>query len=89
MTTANLSEPTKVLEAASRNGDLRHFGTEILTWMAGNVVCRYDAADNVFPRKDNEKNKIDGMISSIMAMGGWIREEQNESVYSKRGIIII
>jgi phage terminase large subunit-like protein len=87
MSTSNLSEPTKILEAATRDKTLRHFGTEMLSWMIGNVVCKFDAANNVYPRKENEKNKIDGAISSIMALAGWVNEEKEESVYETRGII--
>jgi len=87
MNTSNLSEPTKSLEAASRDSKLKHFGTEILSWMIGNVVVRFDAANNVYPRKENEKNKIDGAISTIMAVAGWVNQDEEESVYEQRGFI--
>ena len=90
MNTSNLSEPTKLLEASSRSKELRHFGTEIMSWMIGNVVCREDAARNVFPRKEHERNKIDGPITLIMALAGWINEEETPgSVYESRGLRIL
>jgi phage terminase large subunit-like protein len=89
MNTSNLSEPTKYLEAQAGDGKVRHFGTEILSWMIGNVVCKEDAAQNVFPRKDHEDNKIDGAMTSIMATAGWINEDQEQSVYEERGIRIL
>ena len=87
MNTANLSEPTKSLEALSRQNLLEHNGSPLLRWCLGNVVCKPDAADNVFPRKSHEKLKIDPIVACIMALAGWTQmEEAEESVYEKSGI---
>lgn len=85
-TTANLSEPTKHLDALIRQGKIRHNGSPLLKWCLGNVVCKYDAADNVFPRKTHEKFKIDPVISLIMALASWMQKEQQSSIYNTRGI---
>jgi len=37
--------------------------------LIGNVVGHYDAKENVYPRKERPKNKIDGAIALIMALG--------------------
>ena len=89
MSTANLSEPMKRLDALIREGKVVHNGSSLLRWCLGNVVAKYDSNDNVFPRKDSEELKIDPIVAMIMALAGWIQDEQNESVYKERGIIVL
>jgi len=89
MTTANLSEPMKKIDALIREGRFIHRDNGCERWCLGNVVAKQDANDNVFPRKDNDKLKIDPIVAGIMAMAGWVQDEENESVYEKRGILII
>lgn len=85
--TANLSEPTKRLDALIREGKIRYNGSPLLTWAISNVVCKEDAAGNVYPKKSHERLKIDPAIAIIMALASWIQKEHEESVYMKRGII--
>lgn len=84
--TANLSEPTKNLDALIRTGKIRHNGSKLLRWAIGNVVCKEDAASNIFPRKSHEKLKIDPAIAIIMAIASWMQKTQVQSVYEERGI---
>lgn len=84
--TSNLSEPTKTLDALIRQGKIRHNGSPLLRWCLSNVVCKYDAADNVFPRKTHERLKIDPIIAIIMALASHIQKEHKVSVYETRGI---
>lgn len=86
MNTANLSEATKQLDALIRQGKIVHNGSPLLKWTLGNVVAKEDAAGNVFPRKSNEKLKIDPIISLIMAIASWTQETNKDSVYESRGI---
>lgn len=89
MNTANLSEPTKSFQANIIDSKFRHNTGEMLEWCVGNVVGKYDANDNVFPRKDHERLKIDPIIAAIMALAGWIQDSQKESVYESRGVIVL
>lgn len=84
MNTPNLSEPTKKLDALIREGRVRHNGSPLLRWCLGNVVCKEDAAGNVFPKKNDDKLKIDPIVAAIMALGGWVNYEESQSVYEKR-----
>lgn len=86
MNVANFSEPMKKLDAAIRQGKVRHNGSPLLRWCLGNVVAKEDHNGNVFPRKSHEKLKIDPIIAILMAMAGWIQEEDGDSVYEERGI---
>jgi phage terminase large subunit-like protein len=86
MNTANLSEPTKNLDALIRQGKIRHNGSPLLRWCLGNVTAKEDAAGNVFPKKNNDKLKIDPIIALIMAVAAWMNEKEEVSNYATRGI---
>lgn len=86
MNTANLSEATKYFDALIRKGMIVHNGSPLLRWTLGNVVAKEDAAGNVFPKKSNEKLKIDPIIAFIMAVAAWTQEDKPASVYETRGI---
>jgi phage terminase large subunit-like protein len=67
-TVLNFSEPMKELEALILDGRIHHDGNPALLWMMSNVVAKYDAKDNVFPRKERDEFKIDGPVALIMAL---------------------
>ena len=81
-TTQNFSEPTKELDAAIHGGRIRHEGDPVLEWAIGNVVGRYDARANVYPRKSREQNKIDPAIALIMTIGRCMAGAETESSYN-------
>lgn len=55
-----LSPAMKELEAAVMAGRFHHDGNPVLSWAMSNVVCKEDANENIFPRKEqNGINKID------------------------------
>jgi phage terminase large subunit-like protein len=86
-TVKNFSEPMKELEILVITGRFHHDGCPALTWMISNVVCHVDAKDNVFPRKQTSKNKIDGPVTLIMALNRWMTTpEPKDSVYESRGV---
>lgn len=88
MNTANLSEPTKKLDALMRQKDIVHDGNPLLRWCFQNIVCTEDNNQNVFPKKTVPERKIDAAIATIIAMAGWVQEpEVEESVYETRGIL--
>jgi phage terminase large subunit-like protein len=89
MVTSNLSEPTKKYQANIIEGIFRHNTGEMLEWCTGNLVGKYDAVGNIFPRKDHEDLKIDPLIAAIMALAGHIKEMNGESVYEQRGIRVL
>lgn len=89
MTTANLSEATKTLDALIRQGKIRHNGSPLTRWCLGNVVAKEDPAGNVFPKKSSDKLKIDPIVALIMALAAWMNEEETESVYENRGVIFL
>lgn len=68
-TVQNISEPMKELEALVVAGKLEHDACPVMSWMVSNVVCHIDAKDNIYPRKEQPENKIDGVVALIMAIG--------------------
>lgn len=67
-TVKNFSEPMKQVQSLIYEGRLHTDGNEVLEWMASNVVCHFDAKENIYPRKERPEDKIDGMVALIMAM---------------------
>lgn len=83
-TVRNMSEPMKEVEARVTNRTLWHDGNSVMTWMMGNVAAKMDAKENIYPRKDNEKDplcKIDGPVGLIMAMGLALSGRETEKKY--------
>lgn len=75
-----MSEPMKESEALILSDGIVHDANPIMDWMVGNVVAKTDAKENVYPRKERDKDKIDGPVALIMALGMAIREEQKPHV---------
>ncbi len=54
--------------------------------MMSNLIAKVDAKDNIYPRKQNVKNKIDGVVALIMAIGrSMAHEETDKNSYEERG----
>lgn len=88
-TVLNFSEPMKELESLTLDGRLHHDGDPVLGWSVSNVVCHYDAKDNVYPRKETIHNKIDPVIAAIMALARANVDLERRSVYEGRGLITL
>jgi len=84
---ASLSSPSKELEVAVLNERLEHGGHPVMRWMASNVAIEMDAAGNIKPSKKISNQRIDGVVSLIMALGRYSVHKSDDSIYSKRGLI--
>jgi len=76
-TVLTMSEPMKQLDAMIRSGSIIHDGDPILAWAIANTCGKYDAKDNVYPRKESESNKIDPVVSLIFAIGRAMTRDDN------------
>lgn len=65
----NMSPPTKLFEEMVMNKILRHDGNPISAWMLANVALNKDAIGNIRPDKKKSRDKIDGIVAKIMALG--------------------
>lgn len=82
-TTQNMSQPMKEFEALVLAGRLHHNADPVMRWMISNVVCHRDAKDNIFPKKEQPQNKIDGVVASITALS---RALVDEDPYASGGL---
>jgi len=87
--TQNFSEPTKELDAAMRSGRIEHDGNPALEWCIGNVVGRYDARANVYPKKSRPEQKIDAAIAAIMGIARCMAAEDESPYADGRGLLVL
>jgi phage terminase large subunit-like protein len=59
----------QALERAYTDGKLSHGGDPVMLWQAANIVARKDVNSNMAPHKERSADKIDGMVSLLMALG--------------------
>jgi len=86
----SMSAPSKKLEELVLAGEIAHGGNPVFRWMAGNTVVETDSADNIKPNKKKSTERIDGIVSTIMALGRAITiPEEKPSIYETRGIIAL
>lgn len=64
-----MNEPTKELLRLVKSHDLCHGGNEVLRWMATNATAQTDPAENIKISKRDSKEKVDGLIATVMALG--------------------
>lgn len=63
---------------------MQHNGNPLLRWQAGNVIVETDAAGNRKPTKSKSLDRIDGIVTAIMASGLAARDE-GPAVYRGEG----
>jgi phage terminase large subunit-like protein len=87
---ASMSAPTKELMAMVLGKKIAHGGNPVLDWMASNVTVRQDPAGNLKPDREKSTEKIDGIVTLIMAIGrAIVQPEDDGSVYEKRGVLSV
>ncbi len=83
----SMSDPSKELEKAVKAKTICHGGDPVLSWMMSNCVLYIDPNDNIKIKKEGEKNKIDGVIALVMALGRLkVNGGLQMDVYRNRGI---
>ena len=71
----SMSTPSKEIERLICEGKIQHGCDPVLRWMFGNVVLKRDPSGNIKPDKDKSGDKIDGIVSLIMAIGQNMTEQ--------------
>jgi phage terminase large subunit-like protein len=85
-----LNDPCKMLEKFVLAEAVVHGNNPVLTWMADNVVVKYDDNNNITPSKKKSLQKIDGISASVTAMSIYKTDiEPKKSVYSQRGVRVL
>ncbi len=80
----NMSAPSKEFERMINSKELEHFNNPVLRWMMRNVMLITDSNDNYKPDKKRSREKIDGVIACITAIGEYITlttTEENKEIY--------
>lgn len=77
----DMSPATKEFERRVLTGEIIHDGNPVTRWMLGNVVIQRDPAGNIKPNKAKSKEKIDGIVTAIMALGEYITSQADEDNY--------
>ena len=87
----DMSPPTKELMKLVLEERIAHGGHPALRWMMDNIYIRTDPAGNIKPDKEKSTEKIDGAVTTIMALDRAIRcgNDTSESVYDSRGILFL
>jgi len=65
----SMSSPAKQLENLVLAERIRHAGHPVLSWMASNVAIQSDHAGNIKPSKARSTERVDGIVSLVMALG--------------------
>lgn len=82
---SSMTGPTKELLNYILARKITHGGNPVLRWMANNVVVKQDPAGNIKPDKGKSIEKIDGIVSTIMALELAIRNlNVKGSIYGER-----
>ena len=85
----SMSAPTKELEKLIVAKQLIHNDNPCMNWMLSNVAIQEDPAGNIKIAKNKSKEKVDGMVALVMALGEYMTEETFDSVYDERGLVIL
>ena len=85
----SMSAPTKELEKLIIGKQIIHDDNPCMNWMLSNVAIQEDPAGNIKIAKNKSKEKVDGMVALVMALGEMMTEESTDSVYDERGLLIL
>lgn len=67
----NMSEPTRYLEKLVSSAEIDLMHNPVIRWMFANVQTWTDGNDNIKVDKGRSRDKIDGVVALIMAVGEW------------------
>lgn len=74
----SLSPPSKELEKLILEKKILFPNNPCLSWCFSNVITEIDAAGNIKPSKKKSKEKIDMVVSTVMALDGALRNQKKE-----------
>lgn len=74
-----MSVPTKWMESAVLKHELNFLDNPIIRWMFRNVVIYTDPNANIKLDKARSRNKIDGVVALVDAIGGWLTKTSGKS----------
>ena len=83
-----MSVPTKWFESAVLKSELNFMHNPILRWNMQNVVIYTDPNANIKLDKARSRNKIDGVVATVNAVGGWLNKTTGDTgeIYVSHGL---
>lgn len=83
-----MSVPTKWFESAMLKNELNLMGNPILRWNVKNIVIYIDPNGNIKLDKAKSRNKIDGVVACVNAVGGWLNLTSGDTgeIYASHGL---
>lgn len=83
-----MSVPTKWYESAMMKAELNLMHNPILRWNMKNVVIYVDPNANIKLDKAKSRNKIDGVVACVDAIGGWLNLTSGKTgeIYASHGL---
>lgn len=88
---ASMNAPTKEFEMLVYTRKLNHMGNPVMRWMISNAVISMDAAGNKKIDKKRSREKVDGPVAAVMALGQQMTPSTDDKpdlnkIYGERGI---
>jgi phage terminase large subunit-like protein len=82
-----MSVPTKWVETEILQHNLNLLDNPVVRWMFRNVVVYIDPNANVKLDKARSRNKIDGVVALVDAVGGWLTKDASKKpAYHDHGL---
>ena len=73
-----MSVPTKELESRVLKHEMNFLGSPVIRWMFRNVVIYKDPNANIKLDKSRSRNKIDGVVALVDAIGAWLTKTADD-----------
>ena len=85
----SMNMPTKALEVEIIAKNIIHNNNPCMNWCLSNVAIQEDPAGNIKPNKAKSTERIDPIVALIMAMGEHYTEDDGDSIYDNRDVLIL
>ena len=86
---SSMSAPCKELEKLVLGKQINHGGHKVLRWSCSNLAMKSDPAGNIKMDKSKSTERIDPMVSLVMALGSYMNNDNPDSAYADKGITFI
>lgn len=81
----SMNAPTRALDTYYRGFSMAICDDPVLRWAFGNVVMQIDAAENWKVHKGKSTERVDPVVSQIMALGQWMDYQKRNPVEDLAG----
>jgi len=87
--TTLFNEPLTHYELAIIRGEIRYNFNPVTAWMLGNVTVYRDKNENRKIDRDKSQEKVDGIVTDIMAIGLYLKLTQAKKKFKRQGLLMI